>query len=179
MPKVGRLALFMVLALGVSTVQAAEAVKRTAARPDLGRVGGLGHQLSRSLQPLAADPGVQKTVRVYQTRIRKIDKTIARAQKLLAQKSLDPDALAKIEAELRTHQVELRKIQTRLDMNRDELNAEIAIVEADRETVRNERQMASTQFENANKIAGQYMNMIASVMKTIKEMRRGVIRNLR
>jgi phage-related protein len=158
MTKVVRLALLIVLALGVSAVQAA-AVNRTVALSDLGHVGGLGQQLSRSLQPLAADPGLRNTVREYQVRIRNVDKTIARAREFLAQKTLDPGALARIVEEFQTHQIEVLRIH--------------------RETVRNERQLMSSQFENANKIIDQYINMMASVMKTMREMSGGVIRNIR
>jgi len=61
----------------------------------------------------------------------------------------------------------------------DQLRNEIRKVEADRETVRNLRQMAATQFENANKISGQYINMLASILKTMKDMKAGVNRNMR
>jgi hypothetical protein len=64
-------------------------------------------------------------------------------------------------------------------LNKDQINAEIATIEADRETVRNKRQMIATQFENANKITGQYINMLSSVLKTMKDMKTGVTRNLR
>lgn len=61
----------------------------------------------------------------------------------------------------------------------DELHSEIGKVEADRETVRNRRQMFTSQFENANQKAGQYRYMLSSVLKTMNEMKMGVIRNLR
>jgi hypothetical protein len=64
-------------------------------------------------------------------------------------------------------------------LNKDEINALVSTIEADRETVRNKRQMIATQFENANKIGGQYINMLASVLKTTKETNKGTIRNLR
>jgi len=64
-------------------------------------------------------------------------------------------------------------------LNRSQLQAEIAAVENQQETVRNDRQMASTQFENANQKATQYINMLSSVLKTMNEMRKGVIRNIR
>lgn len=64
-------------------------------------------------------------------------------------------------------------------LTEEQIHAEIATIEADRETVRNRRQMCASQFENANKIASQYINMLSSVLKTMNEMGRGVIRNLR
>jgi hypothetical protein len=64
-------------------------------------------------------------------------------------------------------------------LNKDEINALVSTIEADRETVRNERQMCTSQFENANQRASQYMNMLSSVIKTMNEMKMGVIRNLR
>jgi len=60
-----------------------------------------------------------------------------------------------------------------------QLQDEIAKAEADRETLRNDRQMTSTQFENANQKATQYINMLSSVLKTMQEMNQGIIQNLR
>jgi len=60
-----------------------------------------------------------------------------------------------------------------------QLQDEISKAEADRETVRNDRQMTSTQFENANQKASQYINMLSSILKTMNEMNQGIIRNLR
>jgi hypothetical protein len=52
-------------------------------------------------------------------------------------------------------------------------------VENHRETVRAQRQLYASQFENANQKATQYVNMLSSVLKTLNEMARSVIRNLR
>jgi len=60
-----------------------------------------------------------------------------------------------------------------------QLQDEIAKAEADRETLRNDRQMTSTQFENANQKSTQYINMLSSVLKTMQEMNQGITRNLR
>ena len=49
----------------------------------------------------------------------------------------------------------------------------------DAETVRDSRQLASSQFENANQKASQYVNMLSSVLKTMNEMQSGIIRNIR
>ena len=58
------------------------------------------------------------------------------------------------------------------------LQEEIMQSEADQETLRNDRQLASSQFENANQKATQYINMLSSVLKTINEMNQGIIRNI-
>lgn len=60
-----------------------------------------------------------------------------------------------------------------------DLSSLIAEVEAQRETVRNERRRFSSAFENANQTATQYLNMLALVLKTLSELAQGVIRNLR
>lgn len=65
------------------------------------------------------------------------------------------------------------------ELSADQLQREIANVEAQRESVRNKRQMISTQFENANKKADQYINMVSQVLKTMNEMATGIIRNIR
>jgi len=45
--------------------------------------------------------------------------------------------------------------------------------------VRGRRQVVASQFENANQKSSQLYNMLSSVIKTMKEMEAGVIRNLR
>ena len=58
--------------------------------------------------------------------------------------------------------------------------AKVQVVQVfDAETVRDNRQIASSQFENANQKATQYVNMLSTVLKTMNEMQSGVIRNLR
>ena len=45
--------------------------------------------------------------------------------------------------------------------------------------IRGRRGVVSSRFENANQKSTQYMSMLSSVLKTMKEMEAGVIRNLR
>ena len=46
------------------------------------------------------------------------------------------------------------------------------------ETVRNKRQMASTAFQNFDQKANQLYNLMSSVLKSVNEMRSGVVRNM-
>jgi hypothetical protein len=64
-------------------------------------------------------------------------------------------------------------------LTKDKISIEIATVEADQETVRNQRQMVAKQLENANKITSQYITMLSSVLRTVNEKGNGVIRDLR
>ena len=64
-------------------------------------------------------------------------------------------------------------------LNRAKLQDSIAEVESRQEKLRNSRQLSSAQFENANQKATQYINMLSSVLKTMKEMGEGTVRNLR
>ena len=48
-----------------------------------------------------------------------------------------------------------------------------------RETVRSDRQLTSTQFQNANQQSTQYVNMLSSVLKTMNETQTSIIRNLK
>jgi hypothetical protein len=57
------------------------------------------------------------------------------------------------------------------EVDRNSLNDQIKNVEADQETVRNKRQMASTAFQNFDQKSNQMYNMLASVIKTMQEMR--------
>jgi hypothetical protein len=66
-------------------------------------------------------------------------------------------------------------MQEKGELDDDQLDA----VVGGRMTTRNGRQMMSTRFENANQKATQYMNMLASVLKTMNEMQSGITRNLR
>ncbi len=52
-------------------------------------------------------------------------------------------------------------------------------VEAQREQLRNRRAVAQTSFQNFDQKANQLFNMLSSVLKTMKEMRQGAIRNIR
>jgi hypothetical protein len=63
-------------------------------------------------------------------------------------------------------------------MDRATLNDTIKNVESMQETVRNKRQMASTAFQNFDQKANQLYNLMASVMKSLNEMRGGTVRNM-
>jgi methyl-accepting chemotaxis protein len=63
-------------------------------------------------------------------------------------------------------------------LDRAGLNDRIKDVESMQETVRNKRQMASTAFQNFDQKANQLYNLMASVLKTVNEMRSGTVRNM-
>jgi hypothetical protein len=69
----------------------------------------------------------------------------------------------------------LSRIKERGELDDEQLDA----VAGGKDTIRNKRQMFSSQFENANQKSTQYTNMLASVLKTMNEMQTGIIRNLR
>jgi hypothetical protein len=62
--------------------------------------------------------------------------------------------------------------------DRASLNDTIKNVESMQETVRNKRQMASTAFQNFDQKANQLYNLMSSVLKSVNEMRSGVVRNM-
>jgi hypothetical protein len=64
-------------------------------------------------------------------------------------------------------------------LSRGQLPGEIARVEAEQESVRNERQRYASQFENANQKAAQYVNMMSNVLRGLDDAQKGLIRNLR
>ncbi len=72
--------------------------------------------------------------------------------------------------------VETKNVTKSLD--RQGLNDRIKDVESMQETVRNKRQMASTAFQNFDQKANQLYNLMASVMKSLNEMRGGTVRNM-
>lgn len=63
-------------------------------------------------------------------------------------------------------------------LSRSELAGEIAEVEAQQEKIRNERQMASSAFQNFDQKANQLYNLLSRVMKAMNEMRMGTVRNM-
>ncbi|MFC1611453.1 hypothetical protein ACFL6C_10870 [Myxococcota bacterium] len=63
-------------------------------------------------------------------------------------------------------------------LDRAGLNDTIKEVESMQETVRNKRQMASTAFQNFDQKANQLYNLMASVLKSLNEMRSGTTRNM-
>jgi len=56
--------------------------------------------------------------------------------------------------------------------------AEIAEIETTMEDIRNRRQELATAFENFDQKANQLFNILSAVLKSIKEMKSGVSRNL-
>ena len=58
------------------------------------------------------------------------------------------------------------------------VDAQLRNLESTRESVRNKRQMARTAFQNFDQKANQLFNLLSSVMKSMKEMRMGSVRNM-
>ncbi len=63
-------------------------------------------------------------------------------------------------------------------MDRMSLSDTIKLVESAQETIRNKRQMASTAFQNFDQKSNQLYNLMSSVLKSMNEMRGGVVRNM-
>ena len=63
-------------------------------------------------------------------------------------------------------------------LNQNALSNRIKGLEADQETVRNKRQMASTAFQNFDQKTNQLYNLLSSVLKALGEMRMGTTRNM-
>lgn len=63
-------------------------------------------------------------------------------------------------------------------VTRSGLNDTIKGVEAQQETVRNQRQMTSTAFQNFDQKSNQLYSLLSSVLKTMREARSGAIRNM-
>jgi len=75
-----------------------------------------------------------------------------------------------------------RRVDARLvtmrGLDRSKLNKAMKQLESQQETVRNERQMADTAFQNFDQKANQLYNLLSSVMKAMNEMRMGTVRNM-
>lgn len=63
-------------------------------------------------------------------------------------------------------------------VDRAGLNDTIKDVESQQETIRNQRQMASTAFQNFDQKSNQLFNLMSSVLKVMNEMRMGTTRNM-
>ena len=63
-------------------------------------------------------------------------------------------------------------------LTRGELKDTSKELESMQETVRNQRQMASTAFQNFDQKANQLYNLLSSVAKAMNEMRMGTVRNM-
>ncbi len=63
-------------------------------------------------------------------------------------------------------------------VNQMSLGNRIKGLEAEQETVRNKRQMASTAFQNFDQKTNQLYNLLSSVLKALGEMRMGTARNM-
>jgi hypothetical protein len=64
-------------------------------------------------------------------------------------------------------------------LTRNQLAGAITAGWGEGETVRNRRQMVSTNFSNTNNQSSQFINQLAAVLKALNEMNKSVIRNLR
>jgi hypothetical protein len=60
----------------------------------------------------------------------------------------------------------------------DDLKAEVESMSAIGEMVRNDRDMASTAFQNFDQKSNQLHNLLSTVMKAMKEMRMATVRNM-
>lgn len=56
---------------------------------------------------------------------------------------------------------------------------EIKRLKEDMESARSDRALMATMFENASQKANQYMNVLASVLKSMQDMNSAIIRNIR
>jgi hypothetical protein len=124
--------------------------------------------LVQALQPIGNDTRAKPLVRRFRGEIQRTDVTLRQARQALKQQSTDPRTLSRLTKRLKQHRIAINRLQD-----------ELAELERERETVRNERQLVSSQFENANQKATQYANMLSSILKTMSEMATGVVRNLR
>lgn len=122
--------------------------------------------LQQALKPLGRHPQAGTLVQRYEQTLRQTERTLQQAQQALRVQNPDPNQLGRLSKSLEKQRTDIEQLRAQL-------------VQVQKETVRNERQLASSQFENANQKASQYLNMLASVMKTLNETRSGIIRNLR
>ena len=144
---------------------------RTPASADLD--AGAREEYESSLEALAADG---KAALALADRIeasaRKAHQRAFIAREL---ESLAP-ATERLAARIRAQQPE---VATRGAMDRRTVNQRLKELEAQQESVRNKRQLASTAFQNFDQKSNQLYNLLSSVMKSLNEMRRGTVRNMR
>jgi len=120
------------------------------------------------MRTLAAETRFRISAQRYEQEVRRTEPALKRARALSLQPAKDRSAVDDVIRQLQQHRAKLLALQS-----------EMSAMEDQRETLRSNRQMSSSQFENANQKATQYTNMLASVLKTLNEMQMGVIRNLR
>lgn len=123
--------------------------------------------LLQSLRTIPDDTQTKPIVRRFEEEVRRTDLTLRQTRAVLHDPKGNATVLDGLAKRLGQHRVAI-----------DRLQRELTQVEVQRETVRNDRQLVSTQFENANQKATQYINMLSSILKTMNEMSMGVIRNL-
>jgi uncharacterized protein (DUF1501 family) len=118
----------------------------------------------------AADAALKLAIQIENRELKARERTLTRADMV----SLDVPAHALTERINKR----LPGASTPKKLNRDGLNESIKEVESMQETARNERQMASTAFQNFDQKANQQYNLLSSVMKAFNEMRMGTVRNM-
>jgi hypothetical protein len=89
-----------------------------------------------------------------------------------------PGCLARIRERFLNLRSAVEQVRSAAGRRAGGLGAVIREAESNRETIRNKRQMASTDFQNFDQKANQLFNLLSNVMKAMNEMRMGTVRNM-
>lgn len=122
----------------------------------------------QGIRTLAAEARFRLPAQRYEQEVRRTESTLIRARELSEKPAGDRAAYDDVIRRLQHHRTTLMELQR-----------EMTAIAESRPSLPERRQLVATQFENANQKATQYINMLASVLKTMHEMQSGVIRNLR
>jgi chromosome segregation ATPase len=163
--------------------------KHREARPAPIRWSAEQRDVINSMRRLGSAPPFRSAAQQFEREVFQTEKGLKRARHLSQNPVEDRSAYDDVIRQLQHQRSKLMKLQKELATiegkretvgnERLQLQNELATIESEREAVRNERQMVTTQFEAANQKATQYVNMVSSVLRTMSEMRQGIIRNVR
>jgi len=119
------------------------------------------------MQTLSADGRFSQLARRYEKEVRVTSPALKAAQTLLKNPTSERSASSDVIRRLEQQKEVLSKLQNQM-----------LGVAKNCEAVRKTRILCSSQFENANQKATQYINMLASVLKALREMGSSSIKNM-
>lgn len=137
-------------------------------RPTTIRWSAEQQNVINGMRKLSTGAPFRQPAQQFEREVLRTEPALRRAQSLLQKPVEDRSAYDDVIRQLQQHRSKLIQLQNKLVKAADQIPAP-----------RSDRQLASSQFENANQKGTQYINMLTNVLKTIHEMQMGVIRNLR
>ena len=120
------------------------------------------------MQRLAGEPPFRLRAQQFEQEVRRTEPMLKRARELMQNPAVTRSVYDDVIRQLQQQHATLLQLQ-----------AKMTAIDGQLRSPPSGRQLVPTYFENANQKSTQYVNMLATVIKTMNEMRMGLVRNLR